>query len=362
MIDLRKEGFVAVQNNKIPLKNYLFYLTYNNRATTENHMNDVDLTSKNIYEASKLYSYKRAKETAKMVNADKGEILLSFSPQLCAKVVAYKYNSNLKRFKEDFTNKCVEILDRNMEQKEYSIFVHEYDSRQMRVHAHVLFYPYIEPVGVIKVSNNPETLIRPAKIWIEPEKLEQIKKEFNQYARDLHRGLEDKAPIEIIKNENFDTDSLFKLIKLANLKPNGHSKDKLVDLWNNTEINRLKKIIKLLMETSDDNKIESKKDFSIVIDYLYDFEDKEVYELFFTHKAIWSILKTFSVHKSNPKFSTVFLKLIHLTKDDNILELIKSKTKSRKAADLLNILKESFMQGDDNIQLRERDRKQGMSK
>ena len=348
MIDIDKEGYVAVASNQIPLRNYLFYLTYNNRATSVNKMRGVDLTSRDIYKASREYAEKRYSEGAVVGNKDKGEIVMSFSPRLCHLVVKNKYLNNVKSFKQDFEKTVEGIISEHLEQKEFSLFVHEYDSKQMRVHAHVLFYPYLEPSMTID-SPSGGLVLREPKLWVEPERLEKIKRDFNQYARRLYSGLEvkDKTLSKAFEPKRPEREDLFDVIKTLHTRTPEFDKSDLKSKWSEKEIERLQERIEDLkrMKETGDNIINT-KDFTIVVDYLYDFEDKEVYELFFDNPLILNVIRSFSVFKSNPKFSLSFLKVLELTKKPDIVDLIESKTRSSKGQELFNILNESLTKDD----------------
>ena len=305
----------------------------------QNNMTNVNLSSSNIYQSSIEYNNKLSSEASRKKGIEKGEMVMSFSPDLCLSVVTNKYNSDIERFKDDFMNRCSQILNKNMEQQEFSMFIHEYDSKQMRVHAHVLFYPYIKELKKIKLNSVPNLSVRPLKVWIEEDILNTIKIEFNEYAKELYAGLEDKDIGSII---DIDDDTLFKLIKLSNLHPLNNNKDNLNDLWLDNEIKNLNQSIQLLKETSSDKTIDTGKDFSIIIDYLYDFKDDEIYKLFFEHPALISVLRKYSLNKSKSKFSALFLKLLHLSKNNNIIDLVIKKTANKKGKELKNILKNTF--------------------
>jgi len=206
-------------------------------------MTNVNLSSSNIYKSSKEYNKKLSSEASRKKGVEKGEMVMSFSPDLCLSVVTNKYNSDIERFKDDFMDRCSQILLRNLEQQEFSMFIHEYDSKQMRVHAHVLFYPYTKEISGIKINSTPDLSVRPLKIWIEESILNTIKKEFNEYAKELFAGLEDKEIGAII---DIDDDTLFKLIKMSNLRPLNNDKDHLEQMWLSNEINNLKQSIQLL--------------------------------------------------------------------------------------------------------------------
>ncbi len=340
-IEIQKEGFVAVANNKIPLKNYLFYLNYNDRAQALNKMVGNDISQKNIYKAAKDYRQKFNSETSKINATEKGEIVMSLSPQLCAKAISYKFNNKMSSFKKDFALNCDRILTNNLEQQEFTIFIHEYDSSKMRVHAHVIFYPYTAPVEKLNLKNlqDQEIVVKIPKVWIEKPKLAAIKKQFNQYARSLNSGLEAKPDVAVSQVDKYSNDELFEAIPKLGLKPQHNNNNLLPELWSSSEIKALSKIISVLRKTSDDKKITTKQDFSIVVDYLHTFTDKEIYNLFFNHSAIKSIVRSFSLYKSAPKFSAVLLKLLHLTTDEEILSIIKKKLNGKKAGDLSNVLK-----------------------
>lgn len=354
MIDIKKEGYVSVISNQIPLRNYLFYLTYSDRATISSHMPNVNFESSDIYSITKNYYNKKAGEARTIYKQDKGEMVMSFSPELCQLAVKHKFDNNLDKFKSDFSNKCNEILADNLEQKEYATFIHEYDSTQMRVHAHVLFYPFLDVSEEVNVKNS-SLKIRPPKIWVEPEILDNIKQEFNNYAHDLYEDLEGYEA-ELPQPIEPHMDTLFYLIKLSNLPTNNFPLSELENKWQASEVKRIKTLIQLLQETKDDDHISVSKDFTLVVDYLYDFDDPDVYDLFFNHKSVSSIIKGFSLNKSISKFSSTFLKLLHLTTDENIIKLVKKKISNSKGNELRNILTNSFAGDADLVQSLERTR------
>lgn len=352
MVDIEKEGYVSVQNNTIPLRNYLFYLTYNDRATSINNMDGVDLTAPNIYGASTDYYRKRHNESSVVSNSEKGEIVLSFSPRLCYLATKYKFHGKVEFFKRDFTKTVNDIIGDNLEQPEYSMFVHEYDSKQMRVHAHVIFYPYLSQTSSLTKADGTELPLRPHKLWIDPKRLSSIKESFNNYAKKLYKGLEafDKSFPDSLPLPKVDNKELFKLIKISpNHKPK-FEKSSLGEKWPDFDRVKLANRLKDLSETTDDSVINGNNDFSIVVDYLYDFNDPSVYKLFFQHKALKNIVRGFSVFKSNPKFSSVFLKLLSITKDSEVIDMIEDKTKSNKAQELTNIIAEYYTDDPNRVQ------------
>ena len=352
MIDLDAEGFVAISNNSIPLRNYLFYLTYNDRATAQNALSNVDLASKDIYKAAKDYNNKRFAESTVKNNQEKGEIIMSFSPRLCHLVVKHRFKGKIAAFKKDFQRVVNDIISKNLEQSEYAIFVHEYDSKQMRVHAHVLYYPYLEAESSIALPNGENQDLRPLKLWVEPEILANIKHEFNQYARHLYKDLEpfDKTLGEDFLPKKIERETLFNLIDTTPLRKPELNKEDLPNYWEVHEIRALSERLIDLTQTSDDEEIAGNKDFSIIVDYLYEFNDPVIYKQFFEHSALESIIKKFSVFKSNPKFSSVFLKLLSMTREKWIIDLIERKTRSQKGQELSNILEELYSAGSDSSQ------------
>jgi hypothetical protein len=189
-------------------------------------------------------------------------------------------------------------------------------------------------------------------LWVEPKRLSSIKKSFNNYARRLYKGLEafDKSVPDSLPLPEVDKKSLFELIKISpNHKP-AFDKSSLNDRWVDFDRVNLANRLKDLSETSDDNIIQGNGDFSIVIDYLYDFDDPEVYKLFFEHNALKSIVRRFSVFKSNPKFSSVFLKLLSITKDTDLIDMIENKTNSSKAQEFSNIIAEYYTDDPNRVQ------------
>ena len=357
MIEIDNEGFVSVQSNTIPLRNYLFYLTYNNRSVSSSNM-DIDLSSSDIYKSSNLYSQKSNKEFSQRYNMDKGEIVMSFSPELCATVAKHRFRDNMSDFKKNFIENITGILTEHLEQKEYTIFVHEYDSKQMRVHAHVLFYPYVDTKESVKVKME-KVVVRAPKVWIEPDRLAKIKTDFNQYAKVLYNGLEGKTAV-VPSDKIADTD-LMSLISLTKQEPPIYDKDQAKTVLPASTMASINKKLLLLSETTSDNNINTKLDWSQIVDYLYDFDDHEAKGLFFNHPAIDKIIKSFSLNKSNPKFSLVFLKIIRMTSDKKILNIIINKIKSNKGQEVKNIIMEEFSRGfEDRINFKTKNQTQNM--
>ncbi len=342
MIDIKKEGYVAVQNNKIPLRNYLFYLTYGNRASVKNNISEVDLSSKDIYGVAAGYSNKINKEFSRETGMDKGEMVMSFSPELCALSTKHRFKNNLEDFKKDFEAKVTEILNTHLEQKEYATFIHEYDSTQKRVHAHIIFYPYVDTKENIKVGEEIKKIKIP-RVWVEPNRLEKIKKDFNNYARNLYSGLEGMEEEVISGSNNTATDEdIMTLLRLSPAEKPIYSKEDAEKVLPKSTYGSINEKIQLLKETLDDDVIDTKKDWSQIVDYIYDFDDEEVKSLFFNHPAIDKIIKSFSLNKSVGKYSTTFLKLMRVTKDQALLKIILNKLKSNKAQEVRNIVLEEF--------------------
>jgi hypothetical protein len=341
MIKIEDEGFVAVKNNKIPLVNYLFYLTYNERASIKSNFKDIDFSSSNLYETSNKYNNKLKDTSSRKKGVEVGEIVMSLSPDLCALVVKHKFKNNIDDFVENFKSACDQILNESLEQKEYAIFIHEFDSTQMRVHAHVLFYPYINHQE-IKLQNTPPQTIESLKVWIEPKRLEEIKKNLNLYARALFKNLEGKK--SDFNTVDYPTDDLFSLIKMdKSFKTSRRSSSLVLNDWGDRKYKTLQKAIEYLDGTQDDKKLEQKNDLSIIIDYLHDYEDPKVYTILMNHKALKSIVKDFSLNKSVSKFSVIFLKLIQITRRDEVLNIIKDKINNKKGQELKNILIRRYM-------------------
>lgn len=341
MIDIEKEGYVAVQNNKIPLRNYLFYLTYGNRADVKNKMSDIDLSSKDIYGVAANYSNKISQEFSRERTIEKGEMVMSFSPELCALSTKHKFNNRLNDFKKDFEKEIISILNSHLEQDEYATFIHEYDSTQMRIHAHVIFYPYVDTEEKIRVGEEEKVLKIP-RVWIEPNRLEKIKKDFNSYARHLYNGLEGMK-IDVPQGNQKSTDEdMLSLLRLSPTEKPIYEKEDAPKVLPQSTYGSIEEKIQILRETLDDDTVDTKKDWSQIVDYIYDFDDAEVKSLFFNHPAIGKIIKSFSLNKSVSKYSTTFLKLLRLTKDKDLLKIILNKLKSNKAKEVKNIVLEEF--------------------
>jgi len=336
MVDISKEGYVAISNNKIPLVNYLFYLTYNHRASVFNKFKDIDFSSKNLYKINSQYEEKLRNSSTRKKGVELGEFVVSFSPELCTLAIKHKFKNNIDSFKKSFLNAILKILKKNLEHQEFSVFIHEYDSTQMRVHAHILFYPYL-PTKEVKMKNIPNLAITPLKMWIDEPRLEMIKKDFNEYAQHIYKGLEGKDAN--VATFDFETSDLLKLIELdETIKSERMDKSSLEDTWSESRVIKLKEVMSYLEGTKADKTLDKKYDYSILIDYLYDFQDEDVYRLLFEHSAIENILKTFSLYKSKPKFSSVFIKLMTINKEDKILNIVKKKLSNKKSEELKNIL------------------------
>ena len=345
MIDLDAEGFVRVENNKIPLRNYLFYLTYNDRATILNNMQDVDLSSKNIYKSSNDYERKLRNASARKAFDEKGEIVMSFSNRLCTLAVNNKFDRNLDRFKRHFQARVKSILDEHLEQPEYSIFIHDYDSTQMRVHAHVLYYPYLESKGSLESPDGSQVDLRPLKLSIDEGRLKSIKRDFNQYARELYSGLEhhDAKLGEDFAPAMADREAVFNLMRLEQPHVPSRDKKEIATLWPESTQQSLVKRVKDLLLDSTPKAIQVNKDYSVIVDYVYDFNDPDIRELLFGHAGFKKMLSTFSIsNKSNPKFSAVFLKILLMNKDPEIINEIERLTNNSKGGELANIIQNAY--------------------
>jgi hypothetical protein len=146
-----------------------------------------------------------------------------------------------------------------------------------------------------------------------------------------------------LRNDNSATDEdIMTLLRLSPPEKPIYSKEDAEKVLPKSTQESIKEKIQFLKETLDDDVIDTKKDWSQIVDYIYDFDDAEVKSLFFNHPAIAKIIKSFSLNKSVGKYSTTFLKLMRITKDKALLKIILNKLKSNKAKEVRNIVLEEF--------------------
>lgn len=184
------EGFVKAlkKENLSNLKQYLFYLTYNNRAdilftynppikTTSKFVNklkknnllnnDNNLDIKNPY--STYFSYKNSiKKEWKENRVRAIELIMSYSKKLNILMV---YGLGKKEWEEEYQKIVKDTMNIYFKKNKYILsYFHKTDSTGYRYHVHNLIYPYkYSDNGFSNIYNN-----------IEPNILEEVKKTFRK--------------------------------------------------------------------------------------------------------------------------------------------------------------------------------------
>jgi len=185
MVDIEQEGFVKVLDRTTALKNYFFYLTFNNRAEIVSYENKEEVKSplyKNnqnlILDKGNLalyYSYMKQIKNEYVQNKIKSkEIIMSFSTDFNQLMIDIY---GLEKWKAIYTNVVSEILQNHFkDNKNFLTFVHTFDSQGTRIHNHTLLYPY--------KFNHSEGIYELYK-YIPNEVLEELKKDFNSFSKKL---------------------------------------------------------------------------------------------------------------------------------------------------------------------------------
>jgi hypothetical protein len=181
------EGFIKVIPRKsYNLKNYFFYLTFNNRSilNVKNETpNEIDnkFYNNNIkieYDKGNLnfyFSYMKSLNNEFIKNQYKTqEVIMSYSKEFNDIMIKIY---TIKVWKKIYMNIINLMMEKYFENnKHFYSFFHETDSTGIRIHNHTLLYPY---------SYNESSKLYELDIFIKEEKLNLMKKEFNEIAQNL---------------------------------------------------------------------------------------------------------------------------------------------------------------------------------
>jgi len=214
LYNIEEESFVKlIQRTEI--KDYLFYLTYNNRARIieqeiqnekrtltikDKHQREIltelqneeevsnkfittntgDLSYKNNLQFNNQYNQSLRKEGKGVVGGIKSiEMIMSFSTN---------FNELMKDimgedvWQIEYEYRVINLINKNLKNKHHISFFHKMASNGYRVHNHTLLYPYVK---------NENGLYIPEHV-ITKDKLKIIKKDFNLEARNLIENNKDK--------------------------------------------------------------------------------------------------------------------------------------------------------------------------
>jgi len=214
MYNIKQESFVKLIQ-RTDIKDYLFYLTYNNRARIieeeiqedkrilsikDKYKKEIlqelpkekQITNKFIKTNTSIIEYKNNLQFNRQYNKSlkeegKGviggiksiEMIMSFSIEF-NKLMKDLMGEDLWQIEYEY--RVVNLIKRNLKNKHHISFFHKMTSNGYRLHNHTLLYPY-------ELSSNG--LYVPQHM-ISKEKLEEIKKEFNNEARELIEINKDK--------------------------------------------------------------------------------------------------------------------------------------------------------------------------
>jgi hypothetical protein len=189
-IDIEKEGFVkTIQRGKLnssmnkSFKDYLFYLTCNNRATIINNPNNIVFYEKGIYQYyfDILNNFKSEKKTT----INNIELIMSFTSTF-NKILALELGS--KEWETYYISETEKILDSNLKDYLNKVsFYHQYDSSLFRLHNHTLISPYIKKEK--EFNQNKKVEIIASVPYLDKNILEKIKIEYNELAKKSLGGI-----------------------------------------------------------------------------------------------------------------------------------------------------------------------------
>jgi len=184
MVDIDKEGFIKVIPRTSELKNYLFYLTFNNRAEMTYYENPLELrgkfhnNKKLILEKGNLnlyFSYlESTKEEFKGHQIKAMELIMSYSTDF-NKLMIEIYG--LEKWKIIYTNVISKVLYKHFkDNKAFISYVHTFDSQGIRVHNHTLLYPY---------KFNKQLQLFELFTYIDEDTLKSLKRDYNLISKQL---------------------------------------------------------------------------------------------------------------------------------------------------------------------------------
>jgi len=239
MLDIKKEGYVNVNFKTDNNIDYLFYLTFNNRADILNKSNS-SLKFNNIYQY--YYDIKKHKK-----NEFKGsgimffEIIMSLSTEF-NKIMGIKFGTEkwVKIYEENVNN----ILENNLKEfVSFSSFFHKFDKSGFRLHNHTLIYPYLKTNQKDKLTGE---IINKLVSKIDYKIIDNIKTDYKQFAFDMFSKIPKKELLkieEIIDKEKEikQTINNEKIIQLVKEKYPKHN-DKLFNEFKELGLEEIKKI------------------------------------------------------------------------------------------------------------------------
>lgn len=184
MVDIYKEGFVKIIPRSYELKNYFFYLTFNNRAEVSYYVNPtklmgiLDNNEKIIFDKGNLnlfFSYLNSVNSEKKGHKIKAlELIMSYSTDFNQLMIDIY---GLDKWKDIYSNILNKLLKKFFyKHKTYISYIHTFDSHGIRVHNHTILYPY-------KLNNS--TQIYELFTYIPEDILKDFKKEYNLISKQL---------------------------------------------------------------------------------------------------------------------------------------------------------------------------------
>jgi hypothetical protein len=184
MVDIDKEGFIKVIPRQKELKDYLFYLTFNNRAEITYYENPIELKGK-LHNKNKItydkgnlnlfYSYlESTKKEFKGHKIKALELIMSYSTDF-NKLMIEIYG--LEKWKTIYINIISKLLHKHFkDNKTFLSYTHTFDSQGIRIHNHTLMYPY---------KFNKKEQIFELYTYIPDENLNLLKKDYNTISKQL---------------------------------------------------------------------------------------------------------------------------------------------------------------------------------
>jgi len=351
-INIDKEGFTSTRYSTDNSIDYLYYLTFNNRATIVNSPRNKINYETNVYDYFNDY-HTNKNEEIKDDTTFYFEMVSSLSSEF-NRVMAIKYG--VEKWKEIYQSKIIEILEAEFKDiANFTTFFHDYDKSGYRLHNHIYIYPFTNTQEINKL--NGKEILSPMNL-IDKNILINVKRKLNDFAKTEFNKI-DEADYEIInkiESKYQETKKHTKMIDelvgdyISNNfninSDNDNIEYKDVDIKSFKEICRKKKYIEIVNEVENinnkaiemfnnkcslfylDKESKSNTDLTPIFDKLIRNKDNIDKLTFFSNHIDKlkeeSKEEKFDLGKSNEVFLILNLlkNIIHITDKDNYQKII----------------------------------------
>jgi|SaaInl8_200m_RNA_FD_contig_123_21742_length_2294_multi_15_in_2_out_0_3 hypothetical protein len=193
-------AIVRVEQNNIPTRSYMFYLTHGDRAKKKSFKDNISLETNNIYQQSREWR-KQHRSKPRISSVDKLELVFSLSVQKNEKIKNRYFEGNIEEWEQNHLEGVNKILKETLgkEKLEYLVYSHKRDKNNERVHCHVLVWPYekkIEKITGMEMYIKMELLNR--------EILKKMKVLYKEYEETFKIGADEKKRVVLEKYEIID--------------------------------------------------------------------------------------------------------------------------------------------------------------